>query len=142
MIPRWVFVDEQRSRRARRARWSWDAKSQAMRRLRLALRACGVQQPMLLLYLWRDDGTPDTFVAIQLRLGHALAGWQLVGLGTKVQYELARLGLPYQAMISPTTRGHMRDQARYRAHVASVLGLTAAYAVASPKGPHPHPNAS
>jgi hypothetical protein len=120
-----VFVGERRSARAIAMGVTWEDGRLAAHTLHDALRHLGLDPAVQrYLNLWDDHGRPDAAGRRRLRL-HAARGGPIVGLGRRVQRELTRAGIPHLAVVHPAARGAIRTRARYRAHVATVLGLPA-----------------
>jgi hypothetical protein len=126
--PVFVFVGERRSARALALGATWEDGRLAARTLHEALRAAG-HDPLQALYVnLFADGAPgwEPLPEVLARLRSlALSGVVVVGLGRRVQAALSRAGVPHRALTHPAARGRIRSRARYRAHVAEVLGSTA-----------------
>jgi hypothetical protein len=120
---RYVFVGEKRSGRAIAMAVRWEDGRLAARTLHDALRAAGldpVEQRYLNVFVDGEGWTIDA-AALETVSALAPAGWQVVGMGRRVQAVLARTGVVHLPLIHPAARGAIRARAAYRAHVAAVL---------------------
>jgi hypothetical protein len=117
----YLFVGEHPSRTAQKRGWGWCDKHLCAKTLHEALEACGItEEQYTCMNLLGVDGSVS---------GEALRhiahwqgrGWQVVGLGRKVQTALSVNGVPHLAMVHPAARGRIRAPATYHAHVAAVL---------------------
>ena len=126
-MARYVFVGERPSARALATGATWQNGRLAACTLHAALRDLGLDPAeQRYLNLFPDDPARREPDAARLR---RLRGWLartrpvVVGMGRLVQRELTRAGIAHLALTHPAARGAVRARARYRAHVAEVLGL-------------------
>lgn len=131
----YVFVGEQRSRRAIDMGAHWTDGRLCARTLHEALRCTGLDPARaVFLNLFHDPPAerlpcPNALAAVR---SLAAAGFCVVALGRRVQAALRRAGVLHLAMVHPAARGRVRARAAYRSHVADVLGRLAGGAA----GPH------
>ena len=127
-----VFVGERRSPRAAQMKVVWDDGRLAAKSLFGALVEAGLdpaRQVYLNLFVEpeempRDAGL-DVYVVDPAALAQVAAcevvGAPVVGMGKRVQRELARYSIPHLALRHPAARGKLRRRDLYRALVAETL---------------------
>lgn len=117
----YLFVGEKRSPTAIRMGVTWRDEHVCAKTLHEALRACGlVPERQSYTNLWTDEGAlREDWLSYLDAL--AQAGCQIVGMGRRVQRELARHHIPHRALHHPAARGAIRRTERYQAHVAEIL---------------------
>jgi hypothetical protein len=125
-FPQFVFVGERPSTRARQMRVTWQDGRLAAKPLHTALRACGISpEAQRYLNLFWTHG-PLTVKQTALRRVQCLAraGLTIVALGRRVAQALDAAGIPHLRLVHPAARGHIRNTARYGAHVRATLSAT------------------
>jgi hypothetical protein len=117
-----LCVGERRSATAIARGWTWADGRLAARTLHAALGALGLRygRDYTCCNILDDDGV---FHTDQMRgiAAFAQEGWQIVALGHVAARYLTAYGIPHLCLIHPAARGAIRRQARYQAHVASLL---------------------
>ena len=110
-----LFVGESRSSRAKELNVRWEDGALAAKQLFDALNTCGIN-PHLCSFtnLFERGGITKT------------RSWKgtVVGLGQKVQKELAKRSIPHIKLIHPAARGAIRKKERYAHHVKKQLSTS------------------
>jgi hypothetical protein len=119
-----IFVGEQRSKRAIAMGVTWYQGRLAARTLFDALHALGLE-PHLQTYvnLWTDEGELNQAVLDFFQIYRQATGWKVVGMGRRACRELARHGIEHLAIIHPAARGKIRKTGAYREHLRQKLQL-------------------
>ena len=126
-VQRILFIGENPSSKAVTIGANWQTAQLAGKTLHAALDAANVpHEARHFLNLFGDQVTPDMdefAVARRVRRIRRMQreGFQIVGMGRKVQQVLARRGVGHLQLTHPAARGRIRGAAVYRAHVADVL---------------------
>ena len=128
-MTRFVFVGERPSARALATGATWQNGRLAACTLHAVLRDLGLD-PAAQRYLnlfpgdpARGEPDPEHLRLLRRWVARTRPRPVVVGMGRLVQRELTRAGIPHLALTHPAARGAIRARARYRAHVAGVLGL-------------------
>lgn len=118
---RFLLIGERPSPTARNKGWTWRDERLCAATLAAALEACGVQRrDYHIMNLFEEDGQASAYTLSWCRAA-ILKGWQVVGMGQKVQAALTTAEVPHLAMIHPAARGKIRKRELYQAHVREVL---------------------
>jgi uracil-DNA glycosylase len=121
---RFLFVGEQRSRRAIRLGVRWEDGRLSGKTLHDALRAAGLDPAeQTFVNLFREAPgrhRVDRAALARIRV-LAATGFPVVAMGCKVQEALVRAGVRHVPLVHPAARGVIRTKCLYQAHVAGVL---------------------
>lgn len=110
-----LFVGEERSELAKARNVRWEDGALAAKQLFDALRSCGIDpKRQQFTNLFERGGLTKILAA-------RAAGIKIVGMGKKVQLDLARRRISHLALTHPAARGRIRRKERYANHVRSVL---------------------
>lgn len=124
---KFLFVGENPSGKAVAIGAKWQTAQLAGKTLHDALDAASVpQDARQFLNLFGDRVKPDTDeMAVKRRVRrirqYQRDGFQIVGMGRKVQQALERHKVEHLQLTHPAARGRIRGKAVYQAHVADVL---------------------
>ncbi len=112
---RYLFVGEERSKRAKELKVTWKDGALAAKPLFEALRACDIDPDLVHFCNWFEGGQE------QVRTSTVSSKVTVVAMGKKVQAALEEEGIPHLAIVHPAARGRIRKRERYIAHVKEVL---------------------
>lgn len=122
-----VFVGENRSNTAQKKGWTWehcqitDAPRLCAIKLFDALEACEIDPTeQIILNILHDDYEVNEPM-LSLLTVIAEQGYQIIGMGQKVQQILDKYNVPHKKIIHPAARGKIREGNNYSNHVVGVL---------------------
>jgi hypothetical protein len=120
-VKHYLFVWEKRSPTAVKMGVHWEDGRLCADTLHRALTVAGIDPAaQRFTNLWRDDGTFSIYSLWGVR-DYARYGWTVVGMGQKVQAELAKHNVTHLKLVHPAARGAIRARRNYQAHVQAVL---------------------